>query len=185
MPLLILSAACRANPAEVQATGSEAQNTQSVVTVEATPSNTDITEATITKTVQTAQMEAFFEKNKRIMLALADLLIELDVFSEEQACYSEEINDPRFNEKFAEYLAIAQADFDPLSYWITIEARLTHGKRTISFYFELEDPDKWDSRKIVYMPDGYIRLTYPDPEIDAAVHASEVKLAENWYSSYI
>lgn len=62
-----------------------------------------------------------------------------------------------------------------------IDARMENGKRAVSFSF-----DSYDglSATLVYMPDGHLLLSYPDPDTNERIHASEAVLAEDWYIYY-
>jgi hypothetical protein len=59
-----------------------------------------------------------------------------------------------------------------------IDARIENGKRAVSFGL---DGYEEVSVYMIYMPDGHLLLSYPDPETNERIHASEAVLDKNWY----
>jgi hypothetical protein len=106
-------------------------------------------------------------------------MVKLDIFSSEGHYYVEDTDDTGLKEKYADFLAIAEAETSN-QFRVVVEARAENSKRLISFYFDSPD----SAGKIVYMPDGYVKLTYPDPNLGELINASETRLKDGWYSYF-
>jgi len=189
-----LVACGKTNPAE--------ETTTRILTTEETAA--EATEAVTTTLSEAAlQVQAFYGKHKATMLELADVLLRLEMIPVEMMPVDADIqmveftiyrssdtfSYPHYRNKagteisFSEDLenlfisyhaaALEETKRDP-----GIEARTENGKRAVSFVFDAHDAK---SVYVIYMPDGYVRLTYPDPGTHERIHASEAALEENWY----
>jgi hypothetical protein len=127
---------------------------------------------------QTKELKTFYEKHKKTMQELADILISQDVKSLNISLnlYNGDPIDEKLIDRFYSFIATmeAEANAEP-----QIAVGGIDGKRLITFAFTAYPTGE---TQIQYMPDGYVRVRDREPELNEIIYSHESKLGNKWYS---
>jgi hypothetical protein len=126
---------------------------------------------------QTKELKTFYEKHKKTMQELSEILIAHDVkvLNISSGVYDGDPIDEKRKETFFTFLSTvgAETSSDP-----QIGVGVIEKKRLITFGFTTY----YGEASICYMPDGYVRVPDREPEVNEIIYSHESKLANNWYS---
>jgi len=185
LPLIVLSA-CRTAPIDLRTEpGGFITETTPPITTAAAMTAAPVSTVLHSRlyVLQETEIRVFFNEYKEMMQELARSFSQLNmkgasIANGYFASYTDETDnevpfDEELQQKIIAYLTIAETETKRAT---DIHVGYDNGKQKIAFGFGSLDLDAY----IIYMPDGYIKPSYPNPQRNE----SEIMLAENWYAYY-